>query len=188
MNLAGYGWIWIVGEHDRNQKMSAFDAMAQVELLDPVAASDRARTPMISPDGVSPFQAAWLDRLLPKLITPLVGAVEAKLYSWHSMRIYRACALLAAGASVNTIQAMCRWQTEESLNIYARLDRATYATQISRALRAEFFTARTTTIDFEIDNTALVAELLRARDSDLEPAGAAVTVTADAPPPLVRYA
>ena len=39
-------------------------------------------------------------------------------YSMHSWRIYLACALLAAGASNGTIQAMLRWRSDEALKIY----------------------------------------------------------------------
>ena len=36
-------------------------------------------------------------------------------YSWHSFRVALACSLLASGASHAEIQALCRWQSEASL-------------------------------------------------------------------------
>ena len=104
------------------------------------------------------------------LITCAARAINARPLAGgagHSFRIGLATSLLASGASRATILALCRWQTEESLNIYARLDRETYARHISRALRAEYYTARTTTIDFEIDNEVVIQSLLRTKDSDL---------------------
>ena len=88
-----------------------------------------------------------MDRLLPKLLSPIVGVSKARLYSWHSMRIYRACALLAAGASVHTIQALCRWQTEESLAIYARLNPAAHSLWLRKSLHADVSSVTTTAIE-----------------------------------------
>jgi hypothetical protein len=172
-----FGEVWgsspIYISYFPGESLCAFSALAAVEMYDPIRADCRSHVPLISPDGIKPFLPSMLDALLRRILSlpSVVGPVAAKSLSFHSFRIGLATSLLASGASRAMILALCRWQTEESLNIYARLDRATYAAQISRALRAEFFTARTTTIDFELDNSALVAELLRARDSDLEPAG-----------------
>ena len=117
------------------EKVCAFTALARIEVQYPT--NDRAKEPLISPDGLKPFAAAYLDRLLPRLLTPIVGAARAKLYSWHSFRIMLACALLASGATRGMIQALCRWQSEESLNIYARLNATTYCSWIQRMLRAD---------------------------------------------------
>ena len=130
-----------------DEPLCAFTAMAACELADPVPLEQRASVPMITPDGVSPFRADWLDRLLPKLLAPIVGASSISLYSWHSMRIFRACSLLAAGASVPTIQALCRWQTEESLAIYARLNPAAHSYWLQRSLRADVSSVTTASID-----------------------------------------
>ena len=44
----------------------------------------------------------------------------------HSYRVGLACQLLEAGASPAQIQAILRWQTDESLRLYARMgDQAT---------------------------------------------------------------
>ena len=63
--------------------------------------------------------------------------VNASKYSWHSARIYLACSLLAAGASHAQIQALCRWQTEDSLRVYARLNPSSYRELLSRAASAQ---------------------------------------------------
>ena len=55
---------------------------------------------------VSPVQ---LDTALKSLLRPIVGAANVRHYSWHSGRIYLACALLASGATGAQIQSLCRW-------------------------------------------------------------------------------
>ena len=168
-----FGEVWgaspIYISYLPGEPLCAYSALAELERRDQTDPAARASTPLISPDGIAPFTPSFLDSLLRKLLAlpTVLGPVRAKSFSWHSFRIGLATSLLASGASRPMILALCRWQTEESLNIYARLDRKTYADSISRALRAEFFTARTTTIDFEIDNAATVAELLQTRDDDL---------------------
>lgn len=58
-----------------------------------------------------------------------VGGHSETLYSWHSARIYLhlATVMYAAGASTTEIQALCRWQSEESVKIYAWMNRDEYA-------------------------------------------------------------
>ena len=66
----------------------------------------------------------------------LLGRAGASLYSWHSARIYLACALFAAGATRPQIQALCRWQSEDSLRVYARLNAERYDSLLSSAATA----------------------------------------------------
>ena len=42
-----------------------------------------------------------------------------------------------AGASVGQIQALCRWQTEDSLRVYARLNPGSYDKLLARAASAD---------------------------------------------------
>jgi len=46
---------------------------------------------------------------------------ELSNYSFHSFRIFLACALLAAGCPRWMIKRMLRWRGDESLEIYARV-------------------------------------------------------------------
>ena len=57
-----------------------------------------------------------------------------------------ASALLATGASRPQIQAICKWQTEESLNNYARLNEIIYSSLPGKALTASATSIRTTSI------------------------------------------
>ena len=61
-----------------------------------------------------------------RLMLLLVGvpANQIRNYSMHSWRIYLACALLAAGASKGTIQALLRWRSEVAPKRHSTLTRA----------------------------------------------------------------
>ena len=130
------------GDEPRN----ACRALMAMELAMPVDASRRATTPLFTPDGTTAFAGATLDTLLKRLLQTFMSAADAAHYSWHSARIYLACALLAAGASAGQIQAMCRWVSEASLHIYARMNETTYVYWTQRAMMAHVNSARTTTL------------------------------------------
>ena len=61
------------------------------------------------------------------------GHGMTKHYSMHSWRIYLACALLQAGASNGTIQAMLRWRSDEAVKIYGRINDDSYADWLAKA-------------------------------------------------------
>ena len=71
------------------------------------------------------------------LLLSFLPPAQAALYTWHSGRIYLACALKAAGASAGQIQALCRWVSEQSLHIYARMSETTYSYWLGRAMAAD---------------------------------------------------
>lgn len=72
-------------------------------------------------DDCSPLTCSTMASTLFYLLSSFLPAAAAKMYTWHSFRISLACALLAAKCSNAQIQAVLRWQTEESLRIYARM-------------------------------------------------------------------
>jgi hypothetical protein len=63
----------------------------------------------------------------------VVGAGSANVFTWHSSRIYLATHLMRCNVPTATIQAMLRWQTDESLRAYARLDMAASGNMLGRA-------------------------------------------------------
>ena len=67
----------------------------------------------------------------------------AKLFTWHSARIFLACALSAAKVDDNKIQMMLRWQTKESLRVYARMGMADYGALLERAGNANVSSVQT---------------------------------------------
>lgn len=65
-----------------------------------------------------------------------VPAEELSNYSFHSFRIFVACALLSAGAPRWLIKRMCRWRGDESLEIYARVSDQEWEQRLSSVLDA----------------------------------------------------
>jgi hypothetical protein len=131
-----------------------------------VANSRRGYPPLISPDGWWPFTGAVLDGAL-KCILVVLGAAASD-YSWHSARIYLACALLASKASGPQIQALCRWQSEDSLRIYARLEPRDYRSLLNGAARSSDLRSVTTTAYPQISAEQVFRDLLGVSRADAE--------------------
>ena len=164
---AVWGALPIYLHHHPADSHSAFAKLSKLELLSPVTGESRAHVPLISPDGVSPFTGAQLDRVLHSII-------PRRAYSWHSARIGLACRLLAAGATAAQIQALCRWQTEDSLRVYARLNPDRYDQLLSSAHTANPQSVSTSSLPPLSDELALRQLLgLSLRDVEAIPVGAA---------------
>ena len=71
--------------------------------------------------GLQPLKATDMTNALHRALCSLMSADRARLFSWHSARIYLASALGAMKVKPSVIQAMLRWQTEESLRLYNRM-------------------------------------------------------------------
>ena len=134
--------IFLPFSHD---PLSAFTALADIELHDPIIGAP-GMTAMFTADDGAPFTGHFLDRLLHGLLLRHFPESVAKRYSWHSCRIWLATALLASGASRAQIQALCRWQTDESLNIYACLGAEQYSRLLSGAFGVRIDAARATAL------------------------------------------
>ena len=143
------------------------------------ATSQRAATPLISPDGTQPFKGAALAALFGHMLRHVVGPTKAKAYSFHSFRVFLACSLLASGATAPQIMALCRWQTEESLAIYARLNPDVYSNLLERSLRADISSVSTANLPtFSGEDT--LRELFRDADTELSDARAAADIAGTA--------
>lgn len=125
--------IWLPWEND---PLNACYWLSLVEEHYPVHPSDGATTPLFRQDDGSFFKQSTLDGRLKHCLLRICPD-SVGLYSMHSFRIWLACALLAVGASESLIQALVRWQTLESLHIYARLNAATYGSWILKASKAD---------------------------------------------------
>ena len=136
-----YGEVWgalpIYLHYSPTEPDAAFNHLATLELTVPAVGQQRHMVPLISADNKQPLAAGQLDSMLQRILKRVVGNANASKYSWHSARIYLACSLLAAGASVAQIQALCRWQTEDSLRVYARLNPGSYNALLTRAASAD---------------------------------------------------
>jgi hypothetical protein len=93
------------------------------------------------------LQGSIMASALYTVMKAITGSEQtAKLYTWHSFRSYLATALFAAGVKPLTIQAMLRWQTEESLRAYSRLSRHQAAKHLESAANAVVASVQTANV------------------------------------------
>ena len=123
-------------------------------------------------DDERPFVAYRLSEALKRMLGNVYDEATVKLYSWHSASIYLCTSLLEAGASRAQIQALCRWQTEESINVYGRFTKETYSSLVTRALAVDVSTARA-------HNLMHAAPFVSAKDVAVARAACAVHSDAD---------
>ena len=102
--------------------------------------------PVFCNDKREPFKASTARTALFSWTSLYVPPEAAKLLTWHSGRIYLATALFAAGVKPSVIQTVMRWQTPESLRLYARMSRNTSAQMLDAAARAEIASVQTTSL------------------------------------------
>ena len=93
--------------------------MVSLRVAFPCCDARRCATPLFTDDVGRSLVASFLDRFLAHALR-IVSPGRAAVLSWHSWRIYLACALRTAGASDANIQALLRWKSVASLHIYAR--------------------------------------------------------------------
>tara|TARA_B110001450_G_scaffold154698_1_gene144299 strand:+ start:611 stop:10615 length:10005 start_codon:yes stop_codon:yes gene_type:complete len=65
-----------------------------------------------------------------------VNPLDLRDYSIHSLRIFVACALMAADVPRHTIKRLLRWRSDISLEIYARLNDSEWATHVGQIYAA----------------------------------------------------
>ena len=133
------GQIWGVYPihlvYDPTDLANAATWLRKIELSFPVLAANRATTALFFVDShLTAMRHSTVDTYLKHFLQIHLGAVAGN-YSFHSFRIGFACALLAAGCDVYTIQALARWRSPESIRIYARMNPAVYSSWIVRSLK-----------------------------------------------------
>ena len=172
-----FGEVWgaspIYLAHRANEPLCAFSALAQIEIHDPVQSGQREATPLFSPDGQQPFKGAALAALLALMLRFVVGPTKAKVFSFHSFRVFLACSLLASGATAPQIMALCRWQTEESLAIYARLNPEVYTELLERSIRADVTSVSSANLP-TLSGEQTLREIFLSADAELSETAAAL--------------
>ena len=96
--------------------------------------ADRKKTPVVVKHCGKKMSRTYLANTRDALFA-VIGK-NPKQFSFHSARIWLACALKEAGASNIRTQGMVRWLSEDSLRIYARDSRHTYAHWLDKATQA----------------------------------------------------
>lgn len=114
--------------------INAARAIARMILAIPIPVHTWAETPLfvLNISG-EPLRHRLADVTFRALITAAFPGADVTKWSLHSLRIGCACALLAAHASMDLIQAVCRWRSTQSVGIYARLGAADYGVWVTRA-------------------------------------------------------
>ena len=136
---------------------------ARLELQMPVPGEHRKTTPLYTVDGENSLDHATADYLFNKLAVIALSADVAATLSLHSGRVWLACALLERKQSVETIQAMCRWKSPESVKCYARLQSHEYVALLKMAMGANVDASLVRSLP-TLDHDARFAKLQRALD------------------------
>ena len=120
---------------DPSDSANAACWLQRLALMFPRNGPQYHNTPLFFADATfAPLRHAPADTYLHHLLCAVMPDAEARTYSFHSFRIGFACVLLAAGASYDTIQALARWRSVESVLIYARLNSNDYTGWVSKAM------------------------------------------------------
>ena len=110
-------------------------ALAELELALPVRGAARKSTPMFTIDDThAAMSHAFADDLFRALAEHALGSAVANTLSLHGGRIFLAVALRARGYSVDMIKAICRWKTDASAVLYARLLQDEHAVAVDLAM------------------------------------------------------
>jgi hypothetical protein len=102
--------------------MSFAAAWVKYELLFPLRGTARYSTPLFTTDGCTPWTGDLIDRTLSDVMAATLTVAQRKAKTFHSKRVWVATALHALESSTAEIQALVRWGSPESVNIYARMD------------------------------------------------------------------
>ena len=164
------GEIWGVHpiplSYDPTDQANAATWLLHLELSFPVAGARRSQVALfIVNHKLSEMRHSTVDTLLGHFLKLHLGAA-AGMYSFHSFRIGFACALLAAGCDIYTIQALARWRSVESIRIYARMNPEVYSDWVERSLKQRASSTSTANLP-TIDRHDAIA-LLRSENDDAD--------------------
>ena len=84
--------IWL--PFQPNEPLSAFAALADIERFDPIGDLPADSVALFTNDAGLPFSGDQLDKALQRILVARLPAATAKLYTWHSFRIFLATMLL----------------------------------------------------------------------------------------------
>ncbi len=112
--------------------VNAARAIAAMFLADPTPAQDPELTPLFRANAAgAAIRHSEADVVFRDLVVAAFPTADPSRWSLHSLRIGAACALLAARASHAQIQAVCRWRSTKSVDIYARLGPTDYTRYVN---------------------------------------------------------
>ena len=149
---------------DDSDPINAASWLLRLELAFPCQGSARLARPLFFTDAaaVTPISHSTVDTYLHHLLRLHLSKAEAERFSFHSFRIGFATSLLAAGCSHDTIKALARWSSDESILIYARMDPEVYTSWVKKALSQETASITGLRLPFAIDNDDAMATFSKA--------------------------
>ena len=120
--------------HYSDQVGNAFAALARLEIRARVQGNEARRsTPLFLDNDRNPVSPSFANLILDAMLLTFLSSWMAFRYTWHSFRIGLATRLHRAGVSDSDIQAICRWQSTESLKIYIKMTAEDYLSKLSKA-------------------------------------------------------
>ncbi|MGA1354738.1 MAG: hypothetical protein ACO32I_08220 [Candidatus Limnocylindrus sp.] len=143
--------------YDGTQR-SAAGAIRDIELETPCRGTARRAQALFADEQGAPYSYYVLNNWLRLVLTALIGAEAAAVFSWHSFRIELACLLRSAGCPDSMIQLLCRWKCPASVQKYAQVGSADNIRWIQMAHAVRFDAVRTNNL-VQLDNADAYAEL-----------------------------
>ena len=148
---------------DASDVCNAAWRLRELEIKEPVPAEHRRQVPLFCSDADNtPLSHSLADSIFNAACLLCFGVQVAKTLSLHSGRVWLACALLAAGHSTATIQAMCRWLSPAAVRIYAHMNPEAAMSTLASAIQAPITSRLVTNIpttDADSDVRAIAGDL-----------------------------
>lgn len=108
--------------------------LARMERLHPILdLEERRATPLFSLPSRKPLYHSLVESALDTALATFLSKTERQNLSNHSFRIGLACALMAAGEPAHVVKAICRWRSDASVVLYARISPDEYLRRLQRA-------------------------------------------------------
>ena len=113
-------------------------ALAELDLAACIEPSARKDAPLFGPTPGAFFTASQVDAAFALCLAEGARVPDEELqnYSFHSFRIWLACALLSCDTPRWLIKRMLRWRGDESLDIYARVSDDQWQLRLDQCLAA----------------------------------------------------
>jgi len=127
--------IWF--HYDPGDPLNVASWLLRRERLFPAVGAARRGAPVITPDGVTAYKGATLDRLLRPWQEMVMSAKDADSTGWHSGRVTLANCLAIKKHEVVRIKEFCRWSDDASVAIYKRFSAVEYANVLASALKCD---------------------------------------------------
>jgi hypothetical protein len=156
--------------------INAAKALLRLETSHPVPLQSRSTTALFRDNQGKPLTVRDLRVAFKCLIKAVLPKSEHNKYSMHSFRIFLATALKDAGADNLLVQFLVRWQTEESLKLYCRMQPKRQGKWLDKSLTAHINPAIAESEEFPtVDNHNNIAAVMKWASDDPAPTTTSAT-------------